>query len=145
MIAIPEGPGSCLLVEPDQRVPYNRVAGKRRRTAGDPDEGVDSAWLEVERSVASIERVEAASVPALTMSPDSADAHLSGQAADGTGRGAARRKGRLADLAAGERIRSSLRWADARIRAGTRRRLQTGSPRRTLACVQSTIAPFRRA
>src|SRR5258708_1473773 len=108
----PEGRGHAYLLEPDQRVPVQPVAGDALELRATTGEGVDSLCLEIERHGA-IERVEAARVPRVDDAARAAQTtHLSA-AADDTGRG--RRpewKVVLDDLAAGERIRYRFTGAD---------------------------------
>jgi alpha-glucosidase (family GH31 glycosyl hydrolase) len=115
----PEGRGHAYLLEPDQRVPVQPVAGtplELRATTGD---GVSQLWVELVRKDGA-ERVEAARVPRATPAPRPAGAttHLS-VAADGSGRGTRPEwKVVLDDLGANESLRyrfaaddgSTTRW-----------------------------------
>jgi 1,3-alpha-isomaltosidase len=106
----PEGRGHAYLVEPDQRVPVQPVAGEAlelRATAG----GVAALWVEIVRD-GGRRRIEATAVPpAGPSAAATSTGHLSA-AADGTGRGLRPEwKVVLDDLAAGESLR--YRFVDA--------------------------------
>ncbi|HEY8724001.1 MAG TPA: TIM-barrel domain-containing protein [Gaiellaceae bacterium] len=108
----PEGRGHAYLVEPDQRVPTQPVAGNALELRATTGEGVGELWLDLERQGVT-ERIEASRVSPLDEVVRTAQTtHLSA-AADGTGRG--RRpewKVVLDGLSAGERVRYRFAGAD---------------------------------
>lgn len=101
----PEGRGHAYLLEPDQRVPVQPVAGEALELRATTEHGVAQLWLELERDGSS-ERLDATLVPPVReVARTTQTGHLSA-AADGSGKG--RRpewKLSLDGLAAGERLR----------------------------------------
>jgi alpha-glucosidase (family GH31 glycosyl hydrolase) len=83
----PEGRGHAYLVEPDQRVPVQPVAGRPLELRATTGDDVSRLWLELERAGRS-ERIEAVRVPRAAPEPRPVGetTHLS-VAADGSGRG----------------------------------------------------------
>ena len=83
----PEGRGHAYLLEPDQRVPVQPVAGRPLELRATTGNDVSQVWLELEQGGRS-ERIEAMRVPRADPAPRPAGetTHLS-LAADGSGRG----------------------------------------------------------
>jgi alpha-glucosidase (family GH31 glycosyl hydrolase) len=108
----PEGRGHAYLVEPDQRVPVQPVAGEPLELRATTDDGVTELWVELERA-GSMQRIAAAFVPPSAVTARATQTgHLS-SAADGSGKG--RRpewKVTLEGLAAGEYLH--YRFVDVR-------------------------------
>jgi alpha-glucosidase (family GH31 glycosyl hydrolase) len=112
----PEGRGHAYLVEPDQRVPVQPVAGHALELRATTDEGVRRLWLELDRGRA-IERIEASRVTRIDdVAHTAPTTHLSA-AADGSGRGLRPEwKVVLDSSSAGQRIRYRFANADSRTR-----------------------------
>jgi alpha-glucosidase (family GH31 glycosyl hydrolase) len=114
----PEGRGHAYLVEPDQRVPVQPLAGSALELRATTDEGVTRLWLELDRDGVA-ERIEAVRVqPVATAARAVQATHLSA-AADGAGRGSRTEWTVVLDgLVAGERLRyrfvDGVRWSHTR-------------------------------
>jgi alpha-glucosidase (family GH31 glycosyl hydrolase) len=108
---LPHGRGHAYLVEPDQRVPTQPVAGQPLELRATTDAGVDRLWVELDRN-GRLERIDAISVAPAEETAATAEAtHLSAAAASN---GHRRPQWRvvLEALPAGERLRYRFTGAD---------------------------------